>query len=1172
MKENNVKKDNGIEDRIANVAEYIAKAGKNLSAKELLKLIAELSIAHEVAVKREAQEKKVALQQEIREKERAEKEAADKRIREATSMDLPLDYENVFNGDARTKEVRAESIADGLILSLTNLGKVDIEYIASVTGEPHKKIIESLKGSIYQNPLKWDECFYKGWETADEYLSGNLVRKFTDAKRANNKYKGYFNDNVKAIERIIPKSISSEDIFVTLGSPWVPADMIDDFIEHLLGRSYCSGKDFGKVKHDELTGTWEIPHKTRYSSNPRAYSTFGTKKITALYIIEKTLNMQNVAVFKKIPCPTNKSGEKSVIDKSETTMALSKQQEIIKHFRNWIWQDERRKERLIQFFEERYSCYKKRRFDGGFLQFPTMDKSVRLYPYQKDAVARILFSGNTLLAHDVGSGKTYIMIAAGMELRRMGLSRKNLYVVPNNIVGQWEKIYLSMYPSAKLKIVEPKTFTVRKREQVLKDIMQNDYDGIIMAYSCFEQIPLSNEYYREKLEEEKSIIAEYENNDKKNTSGIRRAKNKVIKELQELISKSIKTGCITSFDELGITRLFVDEAHNFKNVPIETKIDRVLGISATGSKKCKDMLDKVRFVQRGGGVVMATGTPITNSVTDAFVMQTYLQSGELALLDLQSFDAWIGMFAERKSEFEIDVDTNSYRLATRFSKFHNLPELTTILASVADFHTTKQSEELPVLRGYSDCLISKSRDFNQFLQEISYRADAVRRGLVKRTEDNLLLITTDGRKAALDLRLIDDKKPLCLESKVYRCAENVYDIYAKTAGKKLTQLVFCDTSTPKSGFNLYDELKNILTSFGVNYDEIAYINDATTEKKRNSLFRKMQRGDIRILIGSTFKLGLGVNVQDKLVALHHLDVPWRPADMVQREGRILRPGNDNKEIFIYRYITEGSFDAYSWQLLETKQNFISALLSGSLEDRESSDIQDVVLNYAEVKAIAIGNPLIKERVEVANELARLRQLHVKTVEMREGLMREVAAIPKEIEEQKVRIENCESDMDFYKAEKERLIAERETENEGKDEKTVKAEKTQKKNRFNDAVYGEVIKNVLKTDERHLTDYCGFKVILPANMFIEKPFVYLERSGRYYVELGESSKGVMVRLYNCLEGLDERLERLRDRLNEIRTREKAIKEELAKDTDYSDRISETLDRLKNLDEKLGVKYE
>ena len=703
----------------------------------------------------------------------------------------------------------------------------------------------------------------------------------------------------------------------------------------------------------------------------------------ALYILERTLNMKTVAVTDEVICHTNASGVKRVINKSETVLALEKQQKMIKAFQRWVWKDQKRKERLEIIFENNFSCVRRRIFDGSFLDFPTMSPSVNLYPHQKNAVARILFSPNTLLAHDVGSGKTYIMIAAGMELKRMGLSRKNLYVVPNNIVGQWEKLFSVMYPDSKLLCVEPKNFTPTKRESVLEQIRDEDFDGIIMAYSCFEQIPLSKDFYTEQLQETLDKISELASNTNKATSKLERKKEAVRKALSSLELAMDNMYDTVYFDELGITRLFVDEAHNYKNVPIETKVDKVLGISSKGSKKCRDMMDKVRLVQKqnnGGGVVMATGTPITNSITDAFVMQKYLQSGELGMLDLQSFDSWVGMFAERVTEFEIDVDTSSYRLATRFAKFHNLPELTALLSSIADFHQVDSSIGIPNFDGYKDALISKTSEFAAYLDDISARAELVRKGIVSRSDDNMLKITTDGRKAALDMRLVEPNTSFTYQSKVARCAENVFDIYCETQSDKSTQLIFCDSSTPKSGFNVYDEVKRLLIGMGVPSEEIAFIHDAGTESKREKLFSRLRSGNVRILIGSTFKLGLGVNIQNKLIALHHLDVPWRPADMTQREGRILRQGNENKKVYIYRYITEGSFDAYSWQLLETKQRFISGLLSGSLTERSGSDIESTVLDYAQVKALAVGNPLIKERVETANELTRYLALQRKAID------------------------------------------------------------------------------------------------------------------------------------------------------------------------------------------------
>ena len=1079
-----------------------------------------------------------------------------------TSIDLPLTWENAFASDKRAQGVHTDSIPDALIMSLTTLGKVDIEYIAAVTGTEFKTVISALKGSIYQNPDTWDECFYKGWETSDEYLSGNLIRKLRSAEAANNAFRGRFADNIAAIKRVLPDAVPTKDIYITLGSPWVPTDVIDEFITYMLN---MRGLAYTGTKHDELTGSWEIPYKSRLRHRVRAESTYGTPRLSALDILEKTLNMRTVAVTDERVSTLTKSGVKRVVNRTDTIEALEKQDKMIKDFQRWVWRNPARKERLEMIFENNFSCVRRRIFDGGFLEFPTMNKAVRLYPYQKDAVARILFTPNTLLAHDVGSGKTYVMIAAGMELRRMGLSSKNLYVVPNNIVGQWKAIFNEMYPNAKLLIVEPKRFSKEKRGDVLRKIRDESFDGIIMAYSCFEQIHLSKAYHIKKLREQRAQLEEQFKNKKKATATLERKKEAIQKAIYELHQEENAVDGTIHFDELGITRLFVDEAHNFKNVPVDTKVTNVLGISTSGSKKCKDMLDKVRTVQRnnnGGGVVFATGTPITNSVTDAFVIQQYLQSGELALMDLQNFDSWVGMFAERVTEFEIDVDTNSYRLATRFSKFHNLPELTTLLSSIADFHQVDASDGVPEVDGRDDALIARTFDFEQYLKNISERADTVRHGRVSPKEDNMLKITTDGRKAALDLRLVDTAAYFTYQSKVAQCANNVSDIYYRTAQEKSAQLIFCDISTPKVGFNMYDELKRLLVAQRIPEEQIAYIHDATTETKREKLFGKVRKGEIRILIGSTFKLGLGVNVQDRLIALHHLDVPWRPADMTQREGRILRQGNLNKKVKIFRYITEGSFDAYSWQLLETKARFIADLLSGSFAERSGGDISDTVLDYAEVKALAVGNPLVKERVETANELTRYLTLQRRLVDTRIHMEKLLMEMPGKKEYKQSLIDRCRADAKFYAEWK---IANPEPE----DNKQKKAE-GEKRKLLRELITREVNCNILEPAERTLTCYRGFDIVLPANMVLKTPYVYLQRRGRYYVELGDTEIGNLQRIDNYLNGLDEHLEKLIGELAGLKNEEREMRAFLANNDGYSEKIEACKNKLAEIDKKLGAK--
>lgn len=1101
-------------------------------------------------------------------------------ILEVTSMDLPMDWENAFANDERVKDVHVDSIADGLVKSLNELGMVDIEYISAITGAEYKTIIETLRGSIYQNPTTWDECFYKGWETASEYLSGNIFRKLIEARKANKKYCGYFKANIKALSKLLPQPIATEDIYITIGSPWIPTEIIDEFIIHLFGEPtrYCNNATIEtfkkyylpklKVKHDELIGAWEIPEKNRYFHSVAVTKTFGTKDLEGLHILERMLNKQQIVVYTTAYSFNSKTGEKRVIDNIGTIAAVEKQKLIQEEFDKWIWADEERKYKLINVYEEKYGCIRRRIFDGSFLEFPNMSRDVTLFKYQKDAVARILFSPNTLLAHDVGAGKTYVMIAASQELKRMKLSDKNLFVVPNNIVGQWKDMFVMMYPNVNLLVVEPKNFIPAKRQKILEAIRDKDYDGIIMAYSCFEQIPLSKKAYADELQADLDrAMGTY--NGKKSTKKLQRkitVNQEAIKKLQEeIIEEQLSSNIF--FDELGINRLFVDEAHNFKNVPLKTKSRLVLGLNTSGSERCQDMMDKVHMIQRqnkGGGVVFATGTPITNSVTDVYIIQQYLQQAELEFLGIQSFDSWIGMFAEETTGFEIDVDTSGFRLATRFSKFHNIPELTTILSSIADFHQLDETAGIPHFEGYIDTLVPKSKNLADYLKKISERADFVRAGKADRKIDNMLKITTDGRKAALDVRLVDDTASFDPNSKVAKCVENVVDLYKLTESNKATQIIFCDSSAPKQGFNVYDELKQRLMLAGIPSEEIAFVHYAETESQKKKLYTMMNKGEIRVLIGSTFKLGLGVNVQERLIAVHHIDVPWRPADMVQREGRILRQGNTNEQVYIYRYITEGSFDAYSWQLLETKQRFISELLAGTFNERAESDVSDTVLNYAEVKALAIGNPKIKKRVELSNELNRYVSLQNSAETTRQSLEQETLDINIKIGELITRIDLCKKDIAFYDNWKKDnpFYYEQMKEKEGQEQRKDLRE-----------FIGDALRNnVDKQKDKKLITYRGFDIILPANMIIEKPFVWLVKNGKYYVEMGEADVGKLIRLDNFIEGLDKFLERLTNVLAEKKQRLEDINKELLKNEDYANKIQELKIEIAKIDKEIGVKNE
>lgn len=1102
-----------------------------------------------------------------------------KHVEEVTAMDLPLDYRNTYEDDDRIN-AHYDDINEALLVCIDALGMVDIEFIAALTDLENKTVIEKLYGKIYQNPLLWDECFYKGWETADEYLSGNLLHKYHIAKEANEEYLGHFDANVQALEKMVRPVMDVKDIYVTLGSPWIPTDVIDDFILHLVGFERINGElpkgaehfasPENAVRRDDVTGLWEIPNKTRFRKSSQHgrferinYEIYGTNRMDMLYLMENILNMKTLAIF-DTPDPQKKT---RILNQPETVKILEKQEKMLKEFRDWLWTDPERADRLQSAYSRRYGNIKRRVYDGSFLEFPDMNPEIRLRPHQKNSVARIIFSSNTLLAHDVGAGKTYTMIAAGMELRRLGKSKKNLYVIPNNILPQWREMFLTLYPDARLLVVDRRNFNVKKRNETLKQIIDEDFDAILMAYSCFDMLSLSEDYYN-KFYEEQIRLLEKASEALYSRKNIERKRLSISKKLVKLQEEHVDNICDIPFDALGINTLFVDEAHNYKNVSVHTGITRVRGLSNTGSKKCDGMMDKVHCVQRmnhGGRVVMATGTPITNSVTDIFIMQKYLQDGELEFLSIQNFDSWIAMFGNKTTEFEIDIDTNNYRLATRFSKFGNVPELAAILSNISDFYRVDHALGLPDFEGYTDSAAPGSDDFKEFLKDISLRADDVRSKRVDRKVDNLLKITGDGRKAALDMRLIDMIYGLDPNSKVVRCAENVAEIYEKTRKNKNIQMVFCDTSTPKPGFNLYDELKKLLVAMGIPEEEIAYIHDADCEEKKKLLFRDLQQGRVAVVIGSTFKMGLGVNVQKRLCALHHLDVPWRPADMVQREGRILRQGNECDSVQIYRYITKGSFDAYSWQLLEKKQKFISQILSGCILEREGDEVDEAVLNYAEVKALAVGNPLIKRKVEVTNEIDKYRMLRQDYMDDRKKKEEELNSLPERIRNQQKRIDATALDLEFYAAN-------------GNNYEQMEYEEQKA---IRDTIFTAVKTKANLPFESRVLNYQGFDVTVPARMIPKDrfdregrvkdkvPYVFVKRNGAYYMEI-ESNAGITKRLNNLLDNLEEELNRRKSDLENLLHRKAELEQELATIADnYVEEIEQLKQELDEIDRELGV---
>lgn len=767
-----------------------------------------------------------------------------------------------------------------------------------------------------------------------------------------------------------PHAIPYTDIEVSLGVPWISKEIIGNFIGHILGRpSGCAEY----VAYEPVTGNWNIREKTWLGSeNTNAEVKYGLKRYNALYILEATLNLREIKLF----------DGGNAYNERDTLAALEKQRLINEEFKRWIWLDEDRRWLVEKAYNKIFTQYAIQKYDGSHLQFPDMSPAFSLFDYQKDAVQKIITSPNTLLAFDVGAGKTFIMIAAAMKMRAEGISRKNLFVVPNHIVGQWEKIFTDLYPKAKVLAIEPKSFKPMMRQKVLKQIRDGDYDGVIMAYSCFEMIPLSKavilnnmDQQLRRLNDALQEVRVRPHDYASAQSAIDRDKKYILKLTQEFLESMAapQTEDIT-FDKLEINTLFVDEAHNYKNIPIRTKLKNLNGINIKGSSKCLDLLHKVRHVQAangGRGVVFATGTPLCNSISDAYAMQLYLQHEELEKAHLDVFDNWVKTFALPEQLCEIDVDTSKFRFVRKFSKFFNLPELSRMFSQIAIFYAVNHPESVPKLDGYTDEVIKKYPALTQYMKELCARTERIRAKEVDRTKDNMLKVSTDGRKAALHLKLVGKEQPEGESSKVCRCADHVAALYRKYPDT--TQLIFCDYATPKGElFNVYDEMKEKLLQRGIPAKEIAFIHHYSTESRKVELFRNFNAGEVRILIGSTFKLGIGANVQVKLKAIHHLDVPWRPADMVQREGRILRRSNENKNVLIYRYIAEGSFDSYSWQILETKQRFITQFLSGSTYQRSVGDLENNVLTYAQVKALALAEPLMKQLAEKENEIKNLR--------------------------------------------------------------------------------------------------------------------------------------------------------------------------------------------------------
>lgn len=883
------------------------------------------------------------------------------------------------------KEIeKVETSNEALIASLNQKGKVDLDYMERISNKNYDTLIEELKGKIYRNPLVEDSRIQKGWETSEEYLSGDVVEKLAIAEAKENENDMYM-ENVMALRKVQPARLEASDIEVRLGATWIPTYYIEEFarqkfkIDELEYR-----RNDMTIKYNAYLSKWIIENKP-YMTNIEMNEIFGTKRINAIDLLEDTLNLKNTTIYD--PDPTDPEEKRRIVNKKETMLAREKQEAIKESFSGWIYDDIERRNNLVDIYNRKFNRIKLREYDGSNLFLPNMNNTIKLRPHQKNAIARILYSkDNSLLAHCVGAGKTFEMIAGCMELRRLGIAKKPLIVVPNHLVEDWGKEFYKLYPSARILVATKKDFQKDRRQRLVSRIATGDYDAIIMAQSSFERIPVSQETQETFIEKELEQVtmalenARKEDNSSKSVKQLETAKRNIEKRQNDLLNAKTKDNVI-NFESLGVDYLFVDEADMYKNLYLYTKMNNIAGVQHTRSQRASDMFMKIQYVtekNNGKGVVFATGTPVSNSMTELYTMQRYLQPKTLEELGLTNFDDWASTFGEVVSNFELSPDGSGYRIKERFSRFYNIPELMNIFRQVADIQTPEMLNlPRPSLMNGEPTIISSepTMELKELISTLAKRSEAIKEGNVDPRIDNMLKITNEGKKAALDLRLIDELYGDYMESKVNKAVENIYQIWSNTQEERSTQLVFCDMSTPTkiSGkYDVYNDIRNKLLEKGVPDEEIEFIHNAPTDSKKAKLFSDVRAGKVRILLGSTQKMGAGTNVQDRLIALHHLDVPWRPRDIEQREGRILRQGNLNKMVMIFRYVTKESFDAYSWQTLETKQKYISQIYRGDTSVRTMDDLDNSTMSFAQIKAIASGNPLILEKFKVDTDVQKLK--------------------------------------------------------------------------------------------------------------------------------------------------------------------------------------------------------
>ena len=922
-----------------------------------------------------------------------------------------------------TPVTSVDTASEALAVSLGEKATIDMDYMMELSGKSENEIFEDLKGVIFLNPLyEYGNSYEPKYLMADEYLSGNVREKLKIAKNSAELYPKDYKVNVEALQKVQPKDLTASEISVRLGATWLPPDDVQEFIFHLLETPRYAQWNI-KVHFSPFTSEWNIEGKSYDKGNVRAYNTYGTSRINAYKIIEETLNLKDVRIFDYIEDDEGK--KKAVLNKKETAIAQSKQEMIKQEFQDWIWSDPERRERLCKSYNEKFNSVRPREYDGSHIIFNGMNPEIELREHQKNAVAHILYGGNTLLAHAVGAGKTFEMVAAAQESKRLGLCNKSLFVVPNHLTEQWAAEYLQLYPAANILVATKKDFETKNRKKFCGRIATGDYDAVIIGHSQFEKIPMSIERQRaileQQLEEITGGIAELKRNRGENFSikQLEKSKKSIRQKLDKLNDQTKKDDVVT-FEELGVDRLFVDESHYYKNLYLYTKMRNVGGIAQTEAQKSSDLFMKCRYLDEitgGRGTVFATGTPISNSMVELYTIQRYLQYNTLVKNGLQHFDAWASTFGETITAVELTPEGTGYRAKTRFAKFYNLPELMAMFKEIADIKTADMLN-LPVPEAkYHNIAVKPSEMQKEMVASLAERAEQVRGGGVDSSVDNMLKITNDGRKLALDQRMLNDMLPDFEGSKINACVDNIYRIWKENADKKSAQLVFCDLSTPKNDgtFSVYNDIRKKLIERGIPESEVKFIHEADTDMKKKELFQKTRKGEVRVLLGSTQKMGAGTNVQDKLIALHDVDCPWRPSDLEQRSGRIVRQGNENPQVDIYRYVTEQTFDAYLYQLVEGKQKFASQIMTSKSPVRSAEDIDETALSYAEIKMLATGNPYIKEKMDLDIQVQKLKMLKSNFLSEKYGLEDKVIKFyPQQIAYLKSRVEGLTKDVETAK--------------------------------------------------------------------------------------------------------------------------------------------------------------